>query len=152
MLLPALPPRRFLAAALVLALTFAGAPVFAREKTMYMQVADKEFELILANTQAARAFAALLPLELEMAELNGNEKYAQLPQSLPTNAHPPGRIEAGDVMLYGADTVVVFYESFRTGYRYTRIGRLREAPTLAQTLGRGSVTVRFAAQPQTAGE
>ena len=110
-----------------------------------MQVGDQHFEIALADTEAARAFAALLPLALEMAELNGNEKYATLPQSLPSNAHPPGRIEAGDVMLYGTDTVVVFYESFRTGYRYTRLGRVRDAKNLAQALGTGSAQVRFAA-------
>ena len=117
----------------------------AGENHVHMQVGDQHFEIALADTEAARAFAALLPLALEMAELNGNEKYATLPQSLPSNAHPPGRIEAGDVMLYGTDTVVVFYESFRTGYRYTRLGRVRDAKNLAQALGTGSAQVRFAA-------
>ena len=135
-----------LLAALVLLWAARATPVFAQENTLHMQVADQHFEITLADTEAARAFAALLPLALEMSELNGNEKYATLPQSLPTHAHPPGHIEAGDVMLYGTDTIVVFYESFRTGYRYTRLGRVRNAQNLAQALGTGSAQVRFSAE------
>lgn len=137
----ALAKRRFLLAALVLAVN--AAPVFAQEESVRMCVAERNFAVVLADTDAARAFAALLPLELEMAELNGNEKFAPLPQSLPARAHAPERIEAGDVMLYGADTVAVFYESFRSNYRYTRIGRVRDPHGLARALGRGDVRVRF---------
>ena len=55
---------------------------------------------------AARAFAAQLPLTLDMSELNGNEKHADLPKALPANASRPGTIRNGDLMLYGADTLV----------------------------------------------
>ena len=65
----------------------------------------------LAQTAAAEAFRALLPLTLTMYELNGNEKYAELPSALPIEASNPGTIRAGDVMLYGARTLVVFYKT-----------------------------------------
>ncbi len=45
-------------------------------------------------------------------DLNGNEKHDRLPRSLPSNAAGPGTIRAGDVLLYGNDTLVVFYETF----------------------------------------
>ena len=48
-----------------------------------------------------------------MSELNGNEKHADLPKPLPANAGRPGTIRNGDLMLYGADTLVVFYLTFR---------------------------------------
>src|SRR5687768_2839479 len=56
---------------------------------------------------AARPFAAQLPLPLtlDMRELNGNEKHADLPKPLPANASLPGTIRHGDLMLYGADTL-----------------------------------------------
>lgn len=58
---------------------------------------------------AARAFAAQLPLTLDMADLNGNEKHVELPKALPVSASRPGAIRQGDLMLYGSTTLVVFY-------------------------------------------
>ena len=50
---------------------------------MWMTVGEHRFAITLADTDAARAFAAQLPLTLDMAELNGNEKHADLSQALP---------------------------------------------------------------------
>lgn len=58
------------------------------------------------DSPAARAFAAQLPLTLDMAELSGNEKHADLPKALPTNEGQQGTIRNGDLMLYGSDTLV----------------------------------------------
>jgi hypothetical protein len=52
-------------------------------------------------------FAAQLPLTLDMSELDGNEKHADLPKPLPANARRPGTIRNGHLMLYGGDTLVV---------------------------------------------
>lgn len=41
---------------------------------MWMTIGERRFAIILADTEAARAFAALLPLTLDMEELKGNEK------------------------------------------------------------------------------
>ena len=77
----------------------------------------------LEDNPTARAFAQLLPLTLDMPDLNDNEKHVRLPRSLPTHAVRPGTIRTGDVMLYGSDTLVVFYKTFQSSYSYTRIGR-----------------------------
>jgi aryl-alcohol dehydrogenase-like predicted oxidoreductase len=74
------------------------------ESRMWMTVGERRFAITLADNAAARAFAAQLPLTLDMSELNGNEKHADLPKPLPANASRPGTIRNGDVMLYGADT------------------------------------------------
>ncbi|QRQ85710.1 hypothetical protein JTE92_06525 [Cupriavidus oxalaticus] len=66
---------------------------------MWMTVGDRRFAITLADTDAARAFAAMLPLSIDMADLNSNEKHAALPESLPANASRPGTIRNGDVML-----------------------------------------------------
>jgi hypothetical protein len=81
-----------------------------------------------------------------MTELNGNEKYGDLPRSLPTDASNPGTIQAGDLMLYGSSTLVIFYESFSTSYSYSAIGRIDRPAGLADALGTGNATVRFEAQ------
>ena len=78
-----------------------------------------------------------------MNELNGNEKYHYLSSSLPTAAYQPGTIHAGDLMLYGNNCVVLFYETFNTSYSYTRIGAIDNPSGLASALGSGDVSVRF---------
>ena len=78
-----------------------------------------------------------------MSELNGNEKHADLPKPLPANASRPGTIRNGDLMLYGADTLVVFYLTFQSSYSYTSLGRVDDASDLPQTLGRRGVRVLF---------
>ena len=110
---------------------------------MWMIVGERRFAITLADNEAARAFAALLPLTLDMAELNGNEKYADLPKALPTEATRPGTINNGDLMLYGSDTLVVFYLTFSSSYAYTPLGRVDDPAGLAEALGRAGVRVVF---------
>jgi hypothetical protein len=89
------------------------------------------------------ALKKLLPLIVEMVELNRNEKYVRLPQNLPANASNPGTIQVGDLMLYGSNTLVLFYETFPTSYTYTKIGRLDDASGLTIALGAGNATITF---------
>ena len=113
------------------------------ESRMWMTVGGRRFAISLTDNTAARAFAAQLPLALDMSELNGNEKHAELSESLPTNASRPGTIRNGDLMLYGSDTLVVFYLTFDSSYSYTRLGRVDDPAGLAQALGPRSVRVVF---------
>lgn len=102
------------------------------------------FSATLADNETARAFASHLPLTMSMADHLSNEKHADLSESLPSNHANPGRIENGDLMLYGSRTVVLFYKSFSTSYSYTRIGQVDDPARLARVLGSGNVTVTFA--------
>ncbi len=104
---------------------------------------EREFSATLYDNETARAFKELLPLTLDMSELNGNEKYYYLPDSLPRNSSVPSGINAGDIMLYGDDCIVIFYESFSTSYSYTPIGKIDDADGLAAALGSVSVQVAF---------
>ena len=97
----------------------------------------------MEQNSTAEAFRALLPLTLEMQELNGNEKYHYLSQSLPTNRTKVGTIHAGDIMLYGDNCVVVFYETFTTSYSYSPIGHITNPEGLKEALGNGKVTINF---------
>lgn len=106
-------------------------------------VGTASFTATLADNATAAAFKSRLPLTLNMSELNANEKYYNLPESLPAAASNPGTIQAGDLMLYGSDCLVLFYETFRTSYSYTRIGRISNPLGLAAALGRGNVSVTF---------
>jgi hypothetical protein len=113
------------------------------EHRMWMIVGERRFAITLANTNTARAFAAQLPLTLDMAELNGNEKHADLSEALPTDASRPGTIRNGDLMLYGSNTLVVFYQTFRSPYSYTRLGHVNDPAALEQVLGQRSVQIVF---------
>ena len=85
----------------------------------------------------------MLPLTVNMVELNGNEKYVDLPRSLPTSAANPGTIQNGDLMLYGSSTLVLFYKTFSTSYSYTKMGRIDDVTGLVAALGTGNVRVTF---------
>lgn len=110
---------------------------------MWMTVGEQRFAITLTDNAASRAFVTLLPLTLEMSDLNSNEKYASLPGAQPYKASKPGTIHAGDLMLYGTDTLVVFYSTFKSKYAYTRLGRVDDTANLTQVLGRHAVKVTF---------
>lgn len=80
-----------------------------------------------------------------MDELNGNEKFYFFSESLPAATQQVENIKAGDFMLYGADCLVLFYESFATSYSYTRLGYIGDVTGLADVLGSGSVEITFSA-------
>lgn len=108
-----------------------------------LKIGAKTFTATLLDNATTTALKKLLPLTVEMVELNRNEKYVRLPQNLPANASNPGTILIGDLMLYGSNTLVLFYETFSTPYTYTKIGRLDDAKGLATALGAGNATITF---------
>lgn len=115
----------------------------ADDKRVWMTVGERRFSVTLADNEAARAFAAMLPLTLDMPDLNGNEKHVKLPRSLPANASRPGTIRNGDLMLWGSETLVVFYLTFDSAYSYTRLGRVDDPAALPEAVGRGQARVVF---------
>lgn len=110
---------------------------------LIIKIGSNTFNATLLDNPTAPAFKALLPLTVEMKELNGNEKYANLSKNLVTNSYNLRTIQSGDLMLYGSNTLVLFYQSFSTTYSYTRIGRINDATGLAAAIGSGNVTVTF---------
>lgn len=108
-----------------------------------IRIGNQTFTVTLADNETAKAFVALLPMTLTMNELNGNEKYYYLTDNLPVNASRPGTIHGGDLMLYGSNCLVLFYETFSSSYSYTRIGSVNNSAGLAETVGSGNVNVTF---------
>jgi hypothetical protein len=49
----------------------------------------------------------------------------------------------GDILLWGNNTLVLFYKSFNTPYRYTKIGKINNTSGLAAALGGGDIKVSF---------
>lgn len=108
-----------------------------------IEINGEIFEADIENSATGKAFSDLLPMELEMNELNGNEKYFYLEESLPVNPYSPNTIEKGDIMLFGSSCLVIFYENFNTSYSYTRIGKINNVNNLDTVLGSDDVTVAF---------
>lgn len=106
-------------------------------------VNSQPFTATLLDNNSAKAFKEMLPVTIDMEELNGNEKYYDLPNSLPKNASVGGNINAGDLMLYGSNTLVLFYKSFNTSYSYTKLGTLDNPSGIAAALGNGNAVVTF---------
>ena len=107
--------------------------------SMKVIIDNKEYIINLEDNKTVKSFINMLPLELNMNELNENEKYVYLDKTLPTNSYNPKRINTGDVMLYGNNCLVIFYKSFDTSYSYTKIGHIDNLPNL----GNNNILVRF---------
>ena len=111
--------------------------------SIMMRIGDEAFKINVDSGKAGQEFARSTPFELEMDDLNGNEKYYEGDDKLPKNEYEPGHIEAGDVMLYGDDCIVIFYKSFDTTEKYTRLGKIQDASRLAEVLGSDRVSISF---------
>lgn len=109
------------------------------KNTMKAIINEQEYTINLEDNETVTTLLNKLPLEVQMTELNGNEKYVYLDYDLPTNSSSQKRIYAGDVMLYGNNCLVIFYKSFNTSYSYTKIGHIDKLPNL----GGGSINVKF---------
>ncbi len=106
-------------------------------------VNGKTFDAELEDNESARKFLEKLPLEINMTELNGNEKYYRFNENFPSADERVGTIHAGDIMLYSSSYVVIFYKDFPTSYSYTRLGKILNVDGLDKILGEGNVTVKF---------
>ena len=104
---------------------------------------EQVFSAKLYNNQTTQAFTEKLPLDINMSDVNSNEKFYSLPDTLPTNSERLGEINAGDIMLYGDNGLVLFYETFSSTYSYTRLGYIEEAVRFAQAVGDGDINVSF---------
>ena len=111
--------------------------------TIKVIVGDKTFNATLYDNETTKEFIDMLPITINMEELNNNEKYYYLENSIKTNSYCPKNIEAGDIMLYGSNCLVIFYESFSTSYSYTPIGKIDNQSELSEALGAGDVEVIF---------
>ncbi|MBR3199705.1 MAG: hypothetical protein IKG27_06920 [Bacilli bacterium] len=109
------------------------------EISVKVNINEEEYTVSLENNETTQSFINILPKEFNMSELNGNEKYVYLDNELPTNPSNIKKINAGDVMLYGNNCLVIFYKSFDTSYSYTKIGHIDNLPDL----GSDNIMVKF---------
>lgn len=107
------------------------------------EIKDQIFDVIIYDNRAANEFLVKLPLSIEMNDMNGNEKYYYLDERLTEEAVLPKKVNKGDLMLFGSECLVLFYETFNTTYSYTPLGFIENTDKLAEVLGNGSVVITF---------
>ena len=106
-------------------------------------VNGQTFRAVFYNNKTANALLKKMPMTINMKELNGNEKYHYFDTEFPTNEKTPGKISAGDIMLYGSDCLVAFYKSHKTSYQYTSVGKIEDTSGFAKAVGSGNVKITF---------
>jgi hypothetical protein len=129
----------------------AAGPAQTKTMNLTIKVGARTFAATLEDNATVTAFKARLPLTVQMSELNGNEKLYRFPADLPTNPSNPGSIQNGDLMIYGRNTLVLFYKTFPTSYSYTRLGRVTDPAGLAAALGPGDIRVTYELPDQAKG-
>ena len=111
------------------------------ETTLRVQVGETVFTARLEDNEAADALAELVaqqPLILSLREYGGFEKVGDLGQALPAQDSQT-TTQAGDIVLYQGDQIVLFYGS--NSWSYTRLGRIDDLTGWEDALGDGDVEV-----------
>lgn len=108
------------------------------ENVMKININNEEYVINVENETLMEELFNSLPQTFTMTELNGNEKYYYLNSNMKNaNSEAVGQVQKGDVMLFGSDCLVIFYDSFETEFRYTKIGHIDNLGDL----GNGNVDV-----------
>ena len=117
-----------------------GIPV---EKTLRLWIGDTEVAVDWEENESVDALLRLAsaePLAVPMSRYGGFEQVGSLGASLPRN-DAQTTTQAGDIVLYSGNQIVVFYGS--NSWAYTRLGRITDktAAELAALLGNSDVTL-----------
>ena len=95
------------------------------ENVMKININSEKYVINVENEALMEEIYNALPETFTMNELNGNEKYYYLNSTMKNaNSEAVGQVQKGDVMLFGSDCLVIFYDSFETEFRYTKIGHI----------------------------
>ena len=99
------------------------------------------------NNRSVQALAEMAqegPITIQMSMYGGFEQVGSLGRSLPRSDRQT-TTQAGDVVLYSGDQIVVFYGS--NSWAYTRLGRItdKNASEMADLLSHGDVVITIAA-------
>lgn len=113
----------------------------SNSKSAKLLINNKEYSITLEDNETVDALINNMPLNLSMSNLNGNEFYSYLDFTLSTNSYNPGKINKGDIYLYGNNCLVIFYESFNTSYSYTKIGKLDDIEVLDNIKSKNNIIV-----------
>ncbi|VEE64236.1 Uncharacterized conserved protein [Shewanella putrefaciens] len=99
-----------------------------------------------SDSDAAKSFAALLPLQLKLSDYAATEKVADLPKPLSTQNEPAGTAaKVGDITYYAPwGNLAIFHKSFGYANGLVALGTLDSGIELMRKPGELDVTIRLA--------
>ena len=115
----------------------------AGEKEMVFKINDEIISVAWENNESVKELMEIVssePLTIQMSMYGGFEQVGALGKSLPRN-DVQMTTDAGDIVLYSGNQMVIFYGS--NSWAYTRLGKVRDktASELAELLGNGDVEI-----------
>ena len=118
------------------------------DKTLQVLIGDTEVYVVWEENASVEALTEMVkaePLTVQLSMYGGFEQVGPLGTSLPRN-DVQTTTQAGDIVLYSGNQIVVFYGS--NSWAYTRLGRItdKSAEDLAALLGSGNTSITIAFQ------
>jgi len=113
------------------------------ETRIIIKLPDTMITGSLNDSDAARAFAAMLPLNLNLEDYAATEKVADLPAKLPSQGSERGYTpKAGDVTYYAPwGNLAIFHKDFRHSPGLVPLGRLDSGGEVLARVGRVRVEI-----------
>lgn len=113
------------------------------ETMLRLKIGDTDVAVNWEENESVEALKALCrdePLTIHMSMYGGFEQVGPIGQSLPRNDSQT-TTQAGDIVLYSGNQVVIFYGS--NAWAYTRLGHIsdKSAQEMAELLGNGDTTI-----------
>jgi hypothetical protein len=112
-------------------------------QNIIITIENKKYEAILYDNSTTKELIKKFPITITMSDLNGNEKYYNFSKSFSISSENVASINKGDIMLFGDNCLVIFYKSFSTRYRYTKLGYIKNLEDLENSLGKGDIEITF---------
>ena len=110
---------------------------------MKIQIGEYIFYASLENNTSVDALIQMMketPIVINMRDYSGFEKVGALGTTLP-DSNSQITTQAGDIVLYNHDQIVVFYGS--NSWSYTKIGHVNDLTGWEKALGSGEVEIIF---------
>lgn len=112
-------------------------------QNIIITIENKKYEAILYDNSTTKELIKKFPITITMSDLNGNEKYYNFSKSFSTSSENVANINKGDIMLFGDNCLVIFYKSFSTRYKYTKLGYIKNTEDLENSFGKGDINITF---------
>lgn len=121
------------------------------DEKLYITVGNTTLTATMVDNVATQALATALkesPISYEATDYGNFEKVGPLGRSLPT-ANEQTTTQAGDIVLYNGNQIVIFYGS--NSWSYTRIGKIDNVTQseLQTILGEGNCTITLSLSVET---
>ena len=112
-------------------------------QNIIITIENKKYEAILYDNSTTKELIKKFPITITMSDLHENEKYHNFSKRFPTSSKSVGNVNKGDIMLFGDNCLVIFYKSFSTRYKYTKLGYIKNTEDLENSFGKGDISITF---------